>query len=145
MPMAVLEDISRRTRSPRLVVVVDDDAAFLRSVARLLQATGYEVATYASPAEALQADMPRLPRCIILDVHMPGMTGFELRERLAAKGLRVPVLFVTALDVQQTRDRCKHSQCLGLLLKPFDQQELLAAVTAAGDGTPATDTGTVAR
>jgi two-component system, LuxR family, response regulator FixJ len=114
-----------------LIGIVDDDASFLRSVSRLLCSDGYNVETYSSACEALAFLPAHMPRCLVLDVHMPEMTGFELQERLAEKNLCAPVVFVTAHDTPQTRARANRLGSFGLLLKPFDKEALLRAVKEA--------------
>ena len=81
---------------PAEVVVIDDDEAVLDSFRFMLQAAGVEVATYPSATDYL-ARRGAPPRCLILDQHMPRMTGLELAERLRADGSAVPILLVTSL------------------------------------------------
>ncbi len=113
------------------MVVLDDDASFLRAVSRLLRTAGYAVQTFSSPRELLAA-LPRLsPAVLVLDVHMPEMTGLDLQEQLSAKGLCLPVVFVTAYDTPQTRERAHKAGSFGLLLKPFDKAALVRAIETA--------------
>lgn len=114
-----------------LIAVVDDDASFLRSVGRLLDSAGYGVRMFGSGREFLAALPEVEPRCVVLDVHMPGMTGLELLEQLAAQGSPFPAILVTAHDTPQTRERARNSGSAGLLLKPFDKQSLLTAINGA--------------
>ncbi len=114
-----------------LVTVVDDDASFLRSVGRLLRSSGYTVETYGSARQLLEALPAALPRCLILDVHMPEMTGLQLQEQLAAQGYCVPIIFVTAYDTPQTREHARRAGSFGLILKPFDKGQLLLAIQEA--------------
>jgi CheY-like chemotaxis protein len=116
---------------PPLVAVVDDDESFLRSVGRLLRSAGYRVAMFSSAAECLASFPASQARCLILDVHMPRMTGLELLETLAARGACVPAIFVTAHDTPQTRERAHRAGSFGLLLKPFDKLALLSAIEEA--------------
>ena len=74
-----------------LIHIVDDDAAYRAAVARLLEASGYRVALYASAAQLLAKSPPLEPGCILLDVQMDGLSGLELQERLAASGNRLRV------------------------------------------------------
>ncbi len=119
-----LQGSSQRSATP-LIAVVDDDASFLRSVGRLLRSTGYAVATFGSARELLAALPALAPSCLVLDVHMPEMTGLDLYERLTAQGTSVPAIFVTAYDTPQTLERARQAGCVGLLLKPFDKESLL--------------------
>ncbi len=113
------------------VVVVDDDPSFLRAMGRLVRAAGFKVEMFGSPRKFLEA-LPELsPRVLVLDVHMPEMTGLELHERLVASGVHLPVVFVTAFDTPQTRERASKAGSAGLLLKPFDEAALLQAISSA--------------
>lgn len=115
--------------TPR-VAVVDDDASFLRSVGRLLRSAGYPVETFASGRELLAALPAGAPECLVLDVHMPEMTGLELHDRLRAEGYCFPVVFVTAYETSQTLQYARQAGSI-LLLKPFDKKTLLLAVNNA--------------
>jgi FixJ family two-component response regulator len=119
---------------PPRVTVVDDDPSFLRSVGRLLRSAGYLVETFGSPRQFLSALPGWVPQCLVLDVHMPEMTGLELYERLSACGHCVPVIFVTAYDTPQTREQARRSGSAGLLLKPFDKEALLRRIGQATSG-----------
>ena len=109
-----------------VIAIVDDDASVRRSLHRLVQAAGYPVETFASAHEFLEW----LPRgraaCLVLDVHMNGLSGFDLQERLA-----VPIIFITAHDEETTRERIEKSGAVGHLRKPFDEQAVLDAIRRA--------------
>ena len=109
-----------------VIAIVDDDASVRRSLQRLIQAAGYPVETFASAREFLEW----LPRgraaCLLLDVHMHELTGFDLQERLA-----VPVVFITAHDDATTRARIEKSGAAGHLVKPFDEESVLDAIRRA--------------
>ncbi len=113
------------------IAVVDDDASFLRSVGRLLRSAGYGVEMFGSAREFLATLPSGQPQCLVLDVHMPEMTGLQLQENLAAQGCQVPIIFMTAYDTPQTREHASRPGSMGLLLKPFDKQSLLDAIQAA--------------
>jgi FixJ family two-component response regulator len=116
---------------PPLIAVVDDDLPFLRSVGRLLQSAGFSVETFGSGREFLAAIPGMMPGCLLVDVHMPEMTGLQLQERLAETGFRIPLIFITAYDSPQTREHARRDGCAGLLLKPFERQTLLEAIWRA--------------
>ena len=114
-----------------LIAVVDDDPSVIKSLTRALRQAGYEVAPFCSAQDFLGAVSNLLPRCLVLDVHMPEMTGFELQDRLAAQGFCAPVIFVTAYDTPQTRARAHQAGGFGLFAKPFDPQALFQAIAKA--------------
>jgi FixJ family two-component response regulator len=112
-----------------LVAVVDDDQSVLRSLARLLGSAGYNVNTFASAQEFLGFVANSSPKCLVLDVHMPMMNGFELHARLKQLGYRLPVVYLTAHDTPQTILGAKQTGTAALLFKPLDGNELLAVVS----------------
>lgn len=116
------------------IAVVDDDESFLRSLGRFLGSVGYTVKTFGSAREFLTSLPESTPQCLVLDIQMPEMTGLELRDRLAAQGSSVPVIFVTADDTPETRQRVHQAGSFGLILKPVDKQALLSAVAEAVSG-----------
>lgn len=109
-----------------IIAIVDDDASVRRSLHRLVQSAGYAVETFASAREFLEWLPHGQAACLVLDVHMNGMTGFELQERLA-----VPVIFITSHDDAVTRGRIEKSGATGHLWKPFDDHAMLSAIRRA--------------
>src|SRR4051812_34941385 len=87
-----------------VVVVIDDDASLLKSVARLLACHGIESRTFASAEALLESDSVQTATCLLLDIHLGGMSGIELQRRLAASGSKWPVIFMTANDDETTRN-----------------------------------------
>src|SRR5262245_17724864 len=77
-------DSSREDDRPPLVCVIDDDVSLLRALRRLLGAGGFQVKTFSSAEDFLDCRNPRTPGCLVLDVHLGGLSGFELHERLVA-------------------------------------------------------------
>ena len=116
------------------IVVVDDDEAVCRALARLLRSFGYDPATFGSAAALLAAGLTEDVRCLVLDVRMPEMGGVELCEHLEASGRRVPVVFVTAHGTEDLRSRVV--QGAPILAKPVNGEELVAAIEAAIRGAP---------
>jgi FixJ family two-component response regulator len=114
-----------------MIAVVDDDRSIVKSLARLLGASGYAVKTFGSAGEFLASLPAASPQCLVLDVHMPEMSGFELQERLSALESWVPVIFITAHDTPHTRERAHRAGVFGLLAKPFDNEALLSAIQEA--------------
>jgi FixJ family two-component response regulator len=113
-----------------VIAIVDDDASIRRALHRLVQAKGYTVESFASAREFLDA-VPRCrPACLVLDVHLNG-SGFELQERLAADGLEIPIIFITAHDDDSTRRRLEKCGAVAYLWKPVDEQVLLQTIQRA--------------
>jgi FixJ family two-component response regulator len=109
-----------------IIAIVDDDESVRRSLHRLVRSAGYAVETFASAAEFL-AWLPRgQAACLVLDVHMKEMSGFELQQRLA-----VPVVFITSHDDASTRIRLEKSGAVGHLWKPFDEVAVLDMIRRA--------------
>ena len=112
----------------RWVAIVDDDASVRSALARVLRTAGLTVETYATAHEYLSASIDREPSCLVLDVHLGGMTGFDLHDRLLASGSAVSVLFITAHDDVPTAELERRAGPDGYLRKPFDGDQLLALV-----------------
>ena len=111
--------------------VVDDDSSFLRALERLLRAAGYEPLGYPT-AEVFLEESPRPPlNCVILDVRLGALTGFDLARRLAAEGLRLPIIFITAHDEPEVRQQAQEAGCIAYLRKPFSAQSLVEAIRQA--------------
>ena len=117
-------------RSP-LVCVIDDDVSLLRALRRLLAAGGFQVKTFSSAEDFLECPSPRTPGCLVLDVHLGGLSGFQLHERLVAAGRRIPVVFITAHDDAATQDRARRAGAVEYLRKPFDDESLIAGINRA--------------
>jgi FixJ family two-component response regulator len=113
-------------RTP-LVSIVDDDPSVRRALERLVEAAGYAVETFASAEEFLGSTSLGPVECLILDVHLNGMNGLDLKELLVARGNTVPVIFITAHDDAPTRARVDQSGS-AFLAKPFDRQALIGAI-----------------
>lgn len=117
--------------STGLIAIVDDDRSILRALHRLVRSHGYTVQTFESAPEFLDSLHRGRPACLLLDVHLEGMSGFDLQERLAADGAGVPIIFITADDDATTRERIEQSGAAGHLWKPVDEQALLHAIRRA--------------
>jgi FixJ family two-component response regulator len=112
------------------VLIIDDDAEFRDSVGRLLRSVGLHTEQFSSVSEFLNADLPDGPRCLVLDVRMPGGSGLELQRDLAAANRQVPIIFITAHGDIPMTVRAMKGGAIEFLTKPFRDQELLDAVEA---------------
>jgi FixJ family two-component response regulator len=119
------------TAVPPLVIVVDDDRSVRKSLTRLLASAGYTVEAFASAREFLARQPHPGPCCLVLDVRMPGLTGIQLQEMLAATGRRMSIVFVTGHADISTSVRAMKAGAVDLLTKPVDAQDLIAAIRRA--------------
>jgi FixJ family two-component response regulator len=126
--MPVEEASSKPKPSAEWIAIVDDDEGIRRSLARVFRFSGFIVRTYAS-AEAYLADARAdIPGCLVLDVQLGGVTGFELQDRLVAEGKSPPIIFITALDHVTSGELERRAGASGYLRKPFGTSELLEMV-----------------
>lgn len=122
-------------QSAAKVYVVDDDSAVRGSIKLLVQAFGFEAESYGSAEAFLDAYKPNESGCLILDLHMPSMNGVELLQQLAARGLSIPTVIITATPDDPLAFLAKKAGVLGLLAKPINAQELQRTIKQALDET----------
>jgi FixJ family two-component response regulator len=115
------------------IAVVDDEAAVRRALLRLLRSAHYQAEAFESAALFLESLSERTPQCLILDLHMPAMTGLELQECLLHLQVRVPIIVITAFDGVDTRERCLALNAKHYFCKPVEGDDLLEAVRLAVD------------
>jgi FixJ family two-component response regulator len=115
----------------RVVAVVEDDPAMLQSIERLLNAYKFETATFSSAEAFLDGAASSIVTCLVLDIDLGGMSGIELRQRLAAAGSNLPVIFISAIDDEMTREMAIESGCVAYLPKPFLGSVLVGAINEA--------------
>jgi len=120
----------KQQERPR-IAVVDDEEPVRKALQRLLRSAGMGVETFPSGAEFLDALPTREPDCLVLDLHMPGVNGFEVQSRLAQSGSRLPVVVITGHDTQESQARALAGGAAAYLSKPFDDRVLLDAIAAA--------------
>jgi FixJ family two-component response regulator len=111
-----------RANSP-LIAVVDDDDSFRTAVGRLLRQAGFRTVSFASAEDFLRQATGA--RCLVLDLHLGGMSGLELQARLAADHQAIPIIFVTAMEDPVARRRALGAGAVAYLEKPFDEGQLL--------------------
>jgi FixJ family two-component response regulator len=114
--------------SAPVIAVVDDDASVRRALRRLLIRAGFVVETFASIQEFLAAGHRHQTRCLILDIHLPGVTGVDLDKHLDALGSAIPVILITADDDAPTRAWAQGTGDAAYLQKPFRRQALLKVI-----------------
>ena len=113
------------------VFVVDDDPSVRRSVVRLLETAGLRVAGFGSAEAFLEHERPDGPACLVLDVRMSGMNGLELQRRLIAAGRPMAIVFITGHGEVPMSVEAMKAGAVDFLLKPFDDEALLAAIDRA--------------
>jgi FixJ family two-component response regulator len=111
-----------------LVVVIENDPSMLTALGRVLTAGGCEALLYDSAEAFLDAPPGRRPRCLLVDVHLGAMSGFDLKRRLFALGSNIPVIAMTALDDARVRAEARRAGCAGCLDKTSDVDEILALI-----------------
>ena len=114
-----------------LIAVVDDEACVSKALKRLLRTAGLAVETFASGAAFLNWLQSETPDCVVLDLHMPQMDGFEVQARLGQQGARLPVIVITGRDTPQARQRAREAGAAAYLAKPLEDTALLEAIAAA--------------
>jgi FixJ family two-component response regulator len=117
--------------SSQTIAIVDDDAAVLKALKRLLNARSYHAETYQSARQFLASLPDGLPQCLIVDLQMPDMTGLELQKHLTQSGIAIPTIVITAHDEAGTRERCTSAGAVAFLLKPLHDTALIAAIDDA--------------
>jgi len=119
--------------APLRVVIVEDDDGMRQAMQRMLALAGFEAEGFASAEEALTSPAASKAACLVLDVQLPGLSGFELFDRLLARGPRPPVIFITGHDDPAARRRAERLRA-AFLSKPFLGTDLVDAVNAATGG-----------
>lgn len=113
------------------VFVVDDDRTFLGALVLALESNGLTVEPFVSAQGFLHAYAPERPGCLVLDVRMPAMTGLELQQVLDARGIRIPIVFITGHGDVATSVTAFRQGAVDFLEKPFSDQALLDSVSHA--------------
>lgn len=116
---------------PDLVVIVDDDRSIQIALKDLLESVGLLPECFGSAEEFLESDQLNQTACLVADIRMPGMSGFELQAKLKAEGSRIPIIFITAQADAKMKSQAMKAGALEFLSKPFDDEILLEKVWAA--------------
>lgn len=113
------------------MAVVDDEAPVRTALGRVLRLADYAVLGYASGEEFLASLGGRRPDCVLLDIHMPGLSGLQVRQRLHESGSALPLIFITANDRAELARQGLDPGCASVLHKPFSADDMLGAIAAA--------------
>ena len=113
------------------VFIVDDDASVRKSLVRVIESIGYRAEAFSSAEGFMTHDYQDGPSCLVLDVRMPGRSGIELQKELAARGVDVPIIFITGHGSIPMSVRAMKDGAVDFLPKPFDEKQLLAAIHQA--------------
>jgi FixJ family two-component response regulator len=128
---AVPKSSQPKTPVEPIVYVIDDDAGIRAALGRLFRSVGLRAELFTSADEFLQSKPPRVPSCLVLDVRLPGLSGFELHAELSKANVHIPIIFITAHGDIPMSVRAMKGGAIDFLTKPFRDQDLLDAVTAA--------------
>jgi FixJ family two-component response regulator len=133
MPPACFHFLPRATmdKADPKIFVVDDDRSILESLSALLKSVGFRPKTFSSAEQFLEEARLDEGDCLILDVRMPGLSGLDLHDKLTASGCDLPIVFITAHEEEKTRLDAAGSRAVAVLRKPFEDQELLDAISQA--------------
>ena len=114
-----------------MITVIDDDKSMRLALAGLVRLLGLNVQAYASAEEFLQSGRSDTTSCIITDIHMPGLSGIDLKRWLDAHANSAPVIMITGRSEKQLHEEARQCGAVCLLKKPFDEETLLACLKQA--------------
>ncbi len=115
----------------KMIYVVDDDESVCRAIKALLMTFDFEVKSFNSAQSFFDAVPSDAPGCLLLDIHMPGMDGWEMQKKILESGSKRPVIFISAEKLENAADRALNLGALGYLQKPFDGQTLVDLIHQA--------------
>ncbi|MGX5800702.1 response regulator transcription factor [Bradyrhizobium sp. Arg314] len=113
---------------PLIVAVIDDDPSVLKGIQRLLSAKGFASEVFASAEAFLSSSAPERATCLVLDIQLGAMNGFELQRQLSDSGSKIPIIFMTAFDTEATHALAMEAGCSAYLHKPFAARLLFEAI-----------------
>ena len=114
-----------------MVYVIDDDASIREMLGSLFRSIGLRVEVFGSASELLQGKLPDVASCLVLDIRLPGLSGLDLQAELSAANIHTPIIFMTGHGDIPMSVRAMKAGAVDFLTKPFRDQDLLDAVTAA--------------
>jgi FixJ family two-component response regulator len=113
------------------VAIVDDDSSVRKALRRLMWSVDFEATTFPSGRDFLAAVRSLVPDCVVLDLQMPDINGLEVQQQLTERGIRLPIIFITAHDEPGAQTECLTGGALNYLRKPLDEKLLLDAIDRA--------------
>jgi FixJ family two-component response regulator len=116
------------------VFVVDDDASVRDAISNLLDSVGLHAEVFGSTEEFWNAPRPNAPSCLVLDVRLPGVSGLDFQEALEKSGVFIPIIFITAHGDVPMTSRAMKAGAIEFLMKPFQKEDLLAAIHQGLEG-----------
>jgi len=119
------------TTDDQTVLVIDDDPLTRGALSSLFRSVGLNVRTLASATELLQNPLPAVPSCLVVDVRLPRLSGFDLQTELSRLGVKIPIIFITGHGDIPMSVKAMKAGAVDFLTKPFRDQEMLDAVTGA--------------
>ena len=122
--------VTEKTRPPH-ISLVDDDASIREALKSLMRSVRFSVDAFGSAEEFLASERVNDTACLILDVYLPGMNGFELQNHLTTEGRTIPIIFITAHSDEASRQRALKGGAIDFLSKPVRREVLLKAIQSA--------------
>ena len=114
-----------------IVFVIDDDPLMLGGLSSLFRSIGLRVEAFASATELLQHPLPAVPSCLVLDIRLPRLSGFDLQAELTRLGIKIPIIFINGHGDVPMSVKAMKAGAIDFLIKPVREQEILDAVTGA--------------
>ena len=118
-------------KADQVVFVIDDDPSMRTAIKELIEAVGISCQTFGSGQELLEAQLPDVPGCMVLDVRLPGLSGLNLQRELAERGIQIPIIFITGHGDIPMSVQAMKAGAVEFLTKPFRDQDLLDAIEQA--------------
>ena len=114
-----------------MISIIDDDRMVRESTADLISSLGHEALIFGSGEQFLASGCVKDTACIITDLHMPGLNGLDLQNRLLADGYRTPIVFITGYPKDAARSRALNNGAVAFLIKPFQESALISSLKTA--------------
>jgi FixJ family two-component response regulator len=114
-----------------MIAIVDDDRGAREGLETLLRSLGYKATTFVSAEDFLSSEKLHSTSCVITDLHMPGLSGLDMHDRLIAEGHRIPVIVITARPDDRAQLRAMQNGAICFLRKPFEHDEFVACLETA--------------